>query len=165
MALQIIRFVALLLVALGMSLGAAHSLELPQKMAYDPELYTAVTSTMYRYYGLIGGPVQVLGMLTVAVLCWLSRKRRSAFQWTVAALVALVASLALWAALVQPVNAEWARALSSDRAAAPAAYARFRPRWEYGHVAAFVAWLAGFAFLVLSVLVETRRRNSPVASA
>ena len=30
-------------------------------------------------------------------------------------------------------------------------------RWEYGHVAAFAAWLGGFCLLVRSVLVETPR--------
>jgi hypothetical protein len=159
MALHVVRFVALMLVGLGMTLGAAHALELPQKMDYDPELYAAVTSTMYRYYGLVGGPVQVLGVLAVGALCWSARGRRAAFRWTLAALVALVVSLVMWAALVQPVNAEWGRVLASDRAAAPAAYARLRPRWEYGHVAAFIAWLAGFALLVISVVVEVRPRR------
>ena len=52
------------------------------------------------------------------------------------------------------MNAEWGRVLASDPSGAPAAYLRLRPRWEYGHVAAALAWLGGFACLVYSVLVE-----------
>ena len=48
------RFVTLLLVALGLTLGAAHVLELPPKMQHDGEMYAAVTSTLYRLFGSIG---------------------------------------------------------------------------------------------------------------
>jgi hypothetical protein len=154
MSFRAVRFVALVLAALGLSLGVAHTLELAPKMAYDAELYTRVTSTLYRMYGSVGAVFQMGALIVVAVLCRLVRGRRG-FRLTVAALVALAASLALWAALVQPVNAEWGRVLHADPSAAPAAYLRLRPRWEYGHVVAMVAWLAGFACLVLSVLVET----------
>jgi hypothetical protein len=153
MFLQVFRFATVLVTALGLSLGVAHTLELPPKMAYDAELYTAVTSTLYRMYGSAGAVLQMGSLVAVAVLCWLVRGSR-AFRPTVAALLALVLSLGLWAAIVQPVNAEWGRVLQSDPSAAPAAYLRLRPRWEYGHVAACVAWLAGFACLVLSLLVE-----------
>jgi hypothetical protein len=37
---------------------------------------------------------------------------------------------------------------------------RLRGRWEYGHVAAFAAWLAGLCLLIRSVLVETPRRGA-----
>jgi hypothetical protein len=33
-------------------------------------------------------------------------------------------------------------------------YAQLRPRWEYGHVAAFVAWFAGYCFLLWFALCE-----------
>jgi hypothetical protein len=158
----VVRFVALLLVGLGLAPGAAHAMELPQKMGYDGPLYTAVTSTLYRYFGLVGGPVQVGGLVATVVLCALVRRRGRGrgFGWTLAAAGALAVSLALWGALVAPVNAEWGRVLHADPSAAAAAYLRLRPRWEYGHVAAFVAWVAGFACLVISVLVEVPRERA-----
>ena len=43
--------------------------------------------------------------------------------------------------LVQPVNAEWGQLLQSAPAASVVeSYARLRGRWEWGHLAAFVAW-------------------------
>ena len=67
----------------------------------------------------------------------------------------LVASLACWFAFVAPVNAEWLRVAESDPRSVSDAYMRLRERWEYGHAAAFAAWLCGFWLLLLSVLVET----------
>ena len=65
MLLRIIRFFTLMLASFGMTFGAAHTLELIPKMNYDPELYAEVTSTLYRYYGTIGGPIQVSSVLVV----------------------------------------------------------------------------------------------------
>lgn len=120
-------------------------------MAYDAEIYTAVTSTLYRLFGLVGGPIQVGALLAAIVLTFLVR-RRPAFRPTLIGTLGLALSLGLWAALVAPVNAEWAEALRAGPASAPAAYLELRPRWEYGHVAAFAAWFAGFSILLYSVV-------------
>jgi len=156
MFLQVWRFVTLLLAALGLTMGAAHVLELLPRMGYDAQLYATVTSTMYRFYGIMGGIIQGGSLLATAVLCWLVRGHWS-FRLTLAGALGLAVSLGLWAALVQPVNAEWARALLADPGSAPEAYLRLRDRWEYGHVAAFAAWMIGFACLLISVLSEIPR--------
>ena len=147
------RFVTLLLAALGLGLGLAHALELPPKMEYDAELYTAVTSTLYRLFGAIGGPIQVAALLAAVVLTILVRGQ-PAFRPTLVGTLGLALSLGLWGALVAPVNAEWAGALRAAPDSASAAYLELRPRWEYGHVAAFGAWLAGFSVLLYSVVRE-----------
>jgi hypothetical protein len=152
------RFVTLFLTALGLTLGAAHVLELPVKMRYEPELYAAVTSTLYRLFGSVGAIVQIGAILAAAVLTFLVR-RRPEFRVTLWGTLGLVLSLALWGAIVAPVNAEWLRVIESAPDSVPAAYARLRPRWEYGHVAAFAAWLAGFGLLLASVLMEFPRRE------
>ena len=147
------RFLTLLLAALGLGPGLAHALELPPKMAYDAELYTAVTSTLYRLFGLIGGPIQV-GALLAAVILTILVRTRPAFRPTLIGTLGLALSLGLWAALVAPVNSQWADALRAGPAAASSAYLELRPRWEYGHVAAFAAWFAGFSVLLYSVVRE-----------
>jgi hypothetical protein len=154
MGQRLLRFFTLILAAIGLSMGVAHVLELPPRMKYDAELYTAVTSTLYRMYGIVGAIAQIGSVLSVGMLCWLLRGRGTTFRLTLAALLALIASIVLWATIVQPVNSEWARALA-DPSTAPAVYIRLRPRWEYGHIAACIAWFVGFALLAWSVLVET----------
>jgi hypothetical protein len=153
MLLRIVRFLAVIIVALGLVPGGAHALEMAPKMGYSADLYTAVTSTLYLYYGIVGAIVQVGSVLIVAMLAWLVR-RRCGFGWTVAAALILLGSLIVWGALVAPVNATWGHVLHANPDVAPAAYARLRPRWEYGHLVAFGAWLIGFICLVISILLE-----------
>lgn len=152
--LRIWWMMTLLLAALGLVMGGAHVLELPVRMQYEPVLYTQVTSTLYQYFGLVGGPVQVLALLASAVLAWLLRGR-AAFRSTLLGALSLGLSLALWFALVQPVNSAWADAL---RAGGPTAavqeYVRLGSRWDYGHVAAFIAWLLGVTLLLRGVVRE-----------
>lgn len=147
-----IRFLTLLLAGLGLTLGGAHVLELGPKMRYDPELYAAVTSTLYRSFGTIGAVVQIAAVVAALALAVVSRRLRS-FRLMALGAGALVLSLLLWGALVAPVNAEWVQVAEQAPASVAAAYARLRPRWEYGHAAAFAAWLAGFA-LLLGALVR-----------
>lgn len=151
--IRALRFVTLLLTALGLGPGLAHVLELPPKMEYDPEMYMAVTSTLYRLFGLAGGPIQVGAFLAAVILTVLVRRLRP-FHPTLIGTLGLALSLGLWLALVSPVNAEWGEALRSAPATAAAAYQELRPRWEYGHAAAFAAWLAGFSMLLHSVVWE-----------
>jgi hypothetical protein len=60
------------------------------------------------------------------------------------------------------VNSAWAEVPRTDPAAFAAAYARLRPRWEFGHLAAFAAWFVGWLALVG---VATRWPPSPVRGA
>src|SRR5687768_1988643 len=117
-------------------MGGAHLLELPVRAAYEPEFYMRVTSTLYRFFGLVGGPVQVLALVFAASLVRRMRAR-AAFRLTLAGTVCLALSLLSWFLLVQPVNAAWADALRAGASEAIHAYAQLRSRWEAGHVVAF----------------------------
>lgn len=152
--LRTCRFITLLLAALGLTLGAAHVLELPPKMQYDAEMYAAVNSTLYQLFGSVGAIVQI-GTILAAIVLTILVRGRPAFRLTLLGTLSLMLSLVVWAAVVAPVNAEWLRVMESAPASVPEVYQQLRPRWEYGHVAAFVAWTTGFSLLVLSVLVET----------
>jgi hypothetical protein len=160
MFLRTWRFLTLILAALGMTLGAAHVLELPPKMQYGAELYMAVTSTLYRLFGTVGAAIQVSAILTASVLTFLVHGRR-AFRWTLCGTLCLVFSLGLWFALVQPVNTAWLQVLQSTPESAAEVYLQRREQWEYGHVAAFIAWFVGVGLLVLSVIIETPTDRVP----
>lgn len=154
--LRACRFICLLFAALGLILGGAHVLELPPRMDYEAELYATVTSTLYRLFGSVGAFLQVGSILSAAVLAFLVRGRPS-FRLTLFGTLGLVLSLVLWITLVAPVNAAWLQVMQSAPESVPSAYERLRPRWEYGHVAAFAAWFIGFTLLLLSVIQETPR--------
>jgi len=152
--------VSLTLAALGLAPGAAHLMELPVKLSYSAEFYAGVTSTLYAWFGIAGGTVQVAAALAVAALAF--RVRRSSIAGLAAATAAaLFISLLLWGFLVAPVNSVWADLSPNNPAEFAAAYERLRPTWEFGHLAAFVAWLAGWFGLVA---VATADRRAPARS-
>lgn len=146
-----LRFVVLLLASLTLTMEGAHVLELPQKMRYAPELYTAVNSTMYRYFALVGGPLTILTLLTGAALV-VALRRRPGFRWTLAGVVAYFLAFGVWLAVVAPVNSTVATAAGNDPGSLPRLWMSLRPRWEYGHAAGFVLQLLGLACLLWSVL-------------
>jgi hypothetical protein len=154
MSIRVLRFIALMLAALGMTMGMAHLLELAPRMRYDAKMYEAVTKTMYRFYGIAGGPVQIAAVLAAAGLAYRVRGRPG-FRLALGGAFCLALSVALWFALVQPVNAQWAHILQTNPMWAPDLYLQLRDGWEYGHVCAFVVWLSGVCLLTLSVLAET----------
>lgn len=139
--------IALTLAALGLAPGAAHLMELPVKLGYSAQFYAEVTSTLYAWFGIAGGMVQVAAALAVAALAF--RARHAPIAGLCAATAAtLFTSLLLWGFLVAPVNSAWAELSRDNPAEFAAAYEQLRPRWEFGHLAAFVAWLTGWFGLV-----------------
>jgi hypothetical protein len=152
-----LRFFALTLAALGLTPGAAHVLELPVKLSYSPELYSQVTSTLYALFGSVGAGVQLGALAAVAALAYSSR-RLPEFIYVLLGAVCLAVSLLLWAATVAPVNAEWAQAINATPDDISTIYAKLRNRWEYGHVAAFLAWLTGYCALQWSVCSKGMQR-------
>jgi hypothetical protein len=159
-----LRFFALALAALGLAPGFAHLLELPAKMRYSAELYTQVTSSLYALFGSVASVVQLAAVAAAAALTYFSR-RSPEFVYRLLGTMSLAASILLWAATVAPVNAAWAEALRSTPQIAQAAYAALRNRWEYGHVAAFIAWFVGYCALQWSVCRDNPRQRAATPSS
>lgn len=67
MGLPLWRFIALMLAALSLTMESAHVLELPQKMQYDAQMYTAVNGTLYRYFAIVGGTYQLDSIIAAAI--------------------------------------------------------------------------------------------------
>ena len=134
---------------------SAHLLELPQKLHYDPQMYAAVNGTLYRYFAVIGGVYQLGSIAAALALTYVVRRRGPSFGWTLAGALCLSIAFGIWLAVVAPVNQQAAVTMRDAPDALPVMWGALRHRWEYGHVAGFVAQLIGFCALVCSVLVET----------
>jgi hypothetical protein len=154
MSLRVWRFLALLLTALSLTMESAHVLELPQKMQYDAQMYTAVNGTLYRYFAIIGGVYQLSSIAAAAIVLFLVRKQRS-FEWTLAGALCLLLAFGIWLTVVAPVNSEIAGLLRAAPDSVPEAWMRLRNQWEYGHAAGFGVQLIGLSALLISVLMET----------
>ena len=153
MRLQTCRFLTLLLSALSLGMAFAHLLEMPAKLRYHAQLYTAVQGTLYHAFGVAGAVVEPGSVLGAVALTLLARGRQAAFRWSALGAACLASALVTWLVVVAPVN----RLGRTD----PAEAFRRRQQWEYGHAARAAMLLCGFSALVLSVLTDTREPGAP----
>ena len=156
--LSLWRFLAIILTALALTMTSAHVLELPQKMQYDQHLYSAVNTSMYKYFATVGGFYCMGSIVASGVLTCLIRKRKSAFRWSVSGTLLLVLWFISWLTIVAPVNNQIAVALETAPETVPGLWMQVRERWEYGHAVGFGLQVVGFCAIVISALVETRGR-------
>jgi hypothetical protein len=162
MFLRIWRLVTMMLAALTMGTTFAHALELPAKMNYDAALWTTLQQSLYWGFGNIGGYFEAATVFLAApVLTFLVRKRRPAFQWTLAGTVCFaLAFFVVFLVFTEPMNREITQWTPQS---VPTNWTQVRNQWEYSHVARFVLHLMGLSALLISVLVEVpileRSRN------
>lgn len=154
MGVKIVRLIAIVLAALSLTAESAHVLELPQKLHYDIQFYTAVNTTLYKYFAIVGGAYQIGAIVAVLALVWLVRAHHHAFLWTLVAVLFLLAAFVVWLAVVAPVNSGVGQAWQSAPATVPDLWLRLRERWEYGHAAGFVLQLPGYVALAISVVFD-----------
>jgi hypothetical protein len=140
--------VAVVAAALTMGLTFAHTLELPQKLGYDAAMWTRVQQSLYLYFGVVGGAVEVAAVVAAVVFAVRARGRPGGRLAAVGA-ACFVAALAWWFAVVNTANAQiggWA----VD--AVPSDWERWRAQWEFGHAVHFALTLAGFLALLLATV-------------
>lgn len=154
--LKALRFFTLLIAALSLTMESAHVLELPQKMKYDMQTYTAVNGTLYKWFAIVGGSYQIVSVLLAIALAFALRGRGTAFAWTAGGAAGLVVAFVIWLPVVEPVNIQVAHALAADPQSGPTVWTQLRERWEYAHAAGFVAQIAGFSALIISLPVNDR---------
>jgi hypothetical protein len=61
------------LAALTMGLAFAHTLELPQKLAHEAATWTQLQHSRYRYFAVIGGPLEVATIIAAVVFALRAR--------------------------------------------------------------------------------------------
>jgi hypothetical protein len=97
--------VAVVLAALTMGLAFAHTLELPQKLDYDAVTWTQLQHSLYRYFAVVGGPLEVATVIAAVVFALWARGLRGGRLAAVGA-VCFVLALGWWFAVVNTANAE-----------------------------------------------------------
>ena len=143
--LRILRWIAVVGVAVDLAALAAHVLELPNKLALPADVWLAVQQRLYRGWGPVLGPFEAAAVLATSTAALLVRGRPGGGR-VLGAAACLALSLALFFLLVEPVNvavAEW------TPATLPPDWPDFRRRWELGH--AVRAALAATAFGLLTL--------------
>ena len=160
---RFVEVVAVILVAITMALTLAHALELPGKLRLDREQYFAVQTIYYPGF-TIGGGAEILGILVLALLLYLTPFGGARFLWTFSALLLLVAVHAIYWVFTHPVNNFWVRdvelsGLGSTFFSAfapktePGDWKSLRDVWEYSHVARTA--LAMLSLIAITIAVTS----------
>ncbi len=152
MALKTVRFISLLSTALLAGLLFCHALELPNKMKLGAATWLTVQQVLYNLFGPVAGVIEPVAIVSTLALLGMVGGRRTVFALTLLASLRLMAHLAEWFAVVDPVNREvnaWTETTM------PVDWTRARDRWEYGHAAGAVLAIVALAALILAALRET----------
>ena len=158
--LRFLQVLAVLLVAVTMALSLAHALEFPGKMRLGRETYLAVQQIYYPGF-TIGGMAEPASILAILALLLLGPRSGTVFWATLAALVALVATHAIYWLVTHPVNSAWTRDLQLSGAgatffgllssSAAGDWAHLRDVWEYSHIARALFATLGLALLTVAL--------------
>jgi hypothetical protein len=165
-----LQVLSVCLVAVAMSLALAHALELPGKMRLNKEVYLATQPIYYPGFTIGGGIGEGGGMVSTLILLVVTPRPSVAFQWTLWALIGLVAMHAAYWVFTHPVNKFWLgdyqlkgfsggffgfdpAGRSAPSATGEDDWKRLRRRWEYSHVARAALAATSLVFLVIAVAI------------
>jgi hypothetical protein len=147
----LLRATALLLAALSLGLSFAHLLEAPPRLlAWPPDLWreTTVFHGQYRLFGLVGGPIELFGVVLTAAVAAVAVRRKAGPGAAIAAAALYAAALAVWLLVVNPANGVMAGWRPGPL---PADFAAVQRQWEAGHIGMAALKLAGFTALAWHV--------------
>ncbi len=149
----------LAIVAVGLCLvpAGAHLFELPNKMGLPQAQYMTV-QRIYAGWALFGIVILAAIVLTAthAVLTW---GRPRAFALSLAALVLLLASQAVFWLFTYPMNVA-----SNNWTVTPEHFEAARQQWEYSHAANAVITFAAFVAITLAALAARTDDNQALPS-
>jgi hypothetical protein len=147
--LKIVRFLAVVCVALALVPAGAHLSELPNKIALPPDQYMVVQQ-IYRGWALFG-IVIFAALIFTGAHTLLLRSEPTAFWLSLLAVLCLAAAQAIFWIFTFPMNVA-----SADWSKIPDHFEAARRQWEYSHAAG-----AALTFLALVALLGSLLRGAP----
>jgi uncharacterized membrane protein len=129
----------------------AHVLDLPGKLALDGPLWLAVQQHLYRGWGALFGPAEILVLLSTIILAILRRGTVAPFRLTSAAAVTYALTIAAFFVFDAPVNRALVRWTPETL---PPDWASYRLQWEAGHALSAILSIIALLFLITAWLRE-----------
>ena len=157
MSLRRLRLICILLASLLMATAFGHTLEMPMKMRASGELWVTFQHSLYAWFAIVGGPIEILTIIFTAALAYRTRHSRTFRATLCAAIILAGAFFVIWLGLINPVNARTA-VWTTD--SIPADWQRWRNQWEYSHATRFVLQFVALALLVHTALASEAERRS-----
>ena len=139
-----LRTANLIIAFIATTAPIAHTLEMISKLTLDGPLWLGIQQHLYRGWGEIFGPVEIVAFLSTLALLVVTRRHRSSRRAYLVALVCYAAMLADFFVLNRPVNEavrDW------TPVTLPSNWSDYRLRWEIGH--SLTALFSVIAFVTL----------------
>jgi hypothetical protein len=137
----ILRAVSLVLAFIATTAPLAHVLEMISKLTLDGPLWLAIQQHLYRGWGAVFGPVEILALLAALALLILTRADKARRHFYVIATLCYLGMLASFFAFNMPVN----EALNGwTPQTLPAYWRDYRLHWEIGHLITAILSLIAF---------------------
>ncbi|MBS0276241.1 MAG: DUF1772 domain-containing protein [Proteobacteria bacterium] len=140
---MILRNVSLVFAFLATTAPLAHVLEMASKLTLPGPLWLGIQQNLYRGWGAVFGPVEIICLILAFALFARARPDRQASNIYLAVIVCYAAMLASFFLFNDPVNEALNRWTPTMM---PANWPDYRLRWEIGH--AITAVLAVIAFVL-----------------
>jgi hypothetical protein len=143
-SLRILVAIDLVLVLLIFALSFAHVLELPGKLQLDGPQWLMVQQHLYVAFGPFASVAEPLGIGLAWAVVFRLRRVPIAFRPVLLAAIATTVGLAVWFAVVSPMNGllnGW------TGESLPAGWTACRNQWEAGHAAHAVLFAIGVCAL------------------
>jgi hypothetical protein len=144
----------LVIAALSLGPSFAHVLEAPPRLAqWSPELWREATvfNGQFRFFALVGAPLDVGVILVTAIQTYLLRNEPLAFWIALCGSALFAVSLIVWWTWVAPANSVLA---TWKPGPIPTDFNTIRLRWETGHIVIASVKLAGFIAVCVAILIS-----------
>jgi hypothetical protein len=158
MTTNMVWVVSLLLATLAMMPGAAHVLELPNKIGLSGVEYLTV-QRLYRGWAFTR-LVVVAALLSMVVLLFMLREYPTAFALAWVAFLCLVGTQLVFWTFTQPVNR-----VTANWTFLPGDWFELRRRWEYSHAAGAALNLVALVALVVCLFWTNELRTFDIEAA
>jgi hypothetical protein len=158
MTLHMLLAASLLLATLSMLPGAAHLLELPNKIKLSGAEYLSA-QRLYRGWGFAGVGFAAAWLCTLALLFML-RDTPSAFALAWVAFVCIAGTQLVYWIFTQPVNR-----ITADWTFLPGDWLELRNRWEFSHAANAILGFIALAALIGCLFGKNDARRFDIDAA
>jgi hypothetical protein len=146
-----LRTANLIIAFIATTAPIAHTLEMISKLTLDGPLWLGVQQHLYRGWGEVFGPVEIVAFLSTLALLLLTWQDRSSRHAYLIAVVCYAVMLADFFVFNRPVN----EALPSwTPETLPADWSNYRLRWEIGHALTALFSVIAFATLIHQCIHE-----------
>lgn len=147
-AFHAVRLAAIVLIALCLVPAGAHLFEMPHKISMPAGEYMIVQK-IYAGWALFG--VAILAAILAAIAhTWMVRGTRRAFPASLAALVCLLVTQAIFWTYTYPMNVA-----SRNWTVVPEGFEAARTQWEYSHAVSAVLTFTALVLITWSALRQS----------